>query len=442
MNEPLKLSGVEKRLQERYEVMVQEQTGHAHRVAAGPRHLPREEVKAAVQAAWRFYSNPRTKTTILAQPLLRAAAVAVESVCDNYVLVMGDWSHLDYRSHTDKFDRIQIGQQEEIGYELFSQLAVSDKNGLPLAPLCLRLQAAAGVYSSEYDGARPPLSQLDEIGPVMDHVAGLGLAKRPVFIFDAEVDSVFHFRVWQGGHLFLIRGDEERVVLFEDQEVSVLQVVETLRQRQAFCKVKEVDYKGEMLQQHVAEALVVLHRKAQLNREVAGKRQRIYVKGEPLPLRLVVAELRRADGTVVARWQLWTNLPAEIDAATVALWYYWRWKVESYFKLLKGSGQQIEQWQQETGQRILKRLLVASMACVLVWQLARSTAPQANAARDLLIRLSGRQMEYGKAFTNEALLAGLWVLLAVLDTLERHLPDELLRFADFILGGSGCLDSS
>ena len=85
---------------------------------------------------------------------------------------------------------------------------------------------------------------------------------------------------------------------------------------------------------------------------------------------------------------------------------------------------------------------MASMACVLIWRLACSVAPQAVEARALLVRLSGRQMEYGKAFTREALLAGLWVLLAVVDTLERYLPAQLRELADFILGGSGCLDSS
>jgi hypothetical protein len=203
-----------------------------------------------------------------------------------------------------------------------------------------------------------------------------------------------------------------------------------------------VVFEGKKVTQYVAEAAVILHRPAQLNREVNGERQRIYVKGEPLPLRLVISELRRDDGTVVARWLLWTNLPAEIDACTIVLWYFWRWDIECFFKLVKGAGQQVEQWQQETGERVLKRLLVASMACVLVWQLARSMAPQAVQARELLVRLSGRQMEYGKEFTKEALLAGLWVLLAVNDTLERYLPAQLRQLADFILGGSGCLDST
>jgi hypothetical protein len=53
------------------------------------------------------------------------------------------------------------------------------------------------------------------------------------------------------------------------------------------------------------------------------------------------------------------------------------------------------------------------MACVLVWRLARSTAPQAPAARKLLMQLSGRQVAWGQEFTEEALLAGLWVLLAM-----------------------------
>jgi hypothetical protein len=77
------------------------------------------------------------------------------------------------------------------------------------------------------------------------------------------------------------------------------------------------------------------------------------------------------------------------------LWYYWRWKVESFFKLLKGSGRQVEHWQQENGRLILKRLLIASMA----WRLAHSQAPQAEEARRAVMRLSGRQVEHGKPYT-------------------------------------------
>src|SRR5262249_20999493 len=144
------LCGVDRRLQKRYEHLVQEHTGHAHAGAAGPRHLPGDpSTKDAVQAAWRFYRNPRVRTTRLAQPLLHPARHGAQAACASYALVPLDWSHLDYRHHTDKHDRIQIGQKEEIGYELLSALLLSDRDGLPLAPLCVRLQAQAGVYSTQ-----------------------------------------------------------------------------------------------------------------------------------------------------------------------------------------------------------------------------------------------------------------------------------------------------
>jgi hypothetical protein len=37
---------------------------------------------------------------------------------------------------------------------------------------------------------------------------------------------------------------------------------------------------------------------------------------------------------VLERWYLLTNVPEEVDATTLALWYYWRWRIETFFKLL------------------------------------------------------------------------------------------------------------
>ena len=68
------------------------------------------------------------------------------------------------------------------------------------------------------------------------------------------------------------------------------------------------------------------------------------------------------------------------------------------------------------------------MACVLVWRLARSTAPHADELRRVLIQLSGRQMKRGKPFTAPALLAGLWVLLSMLALMEDHDPQDLRRW--------------
>lgn len=437
----LTIPGVEKRLQDRYQQLVEEHTGHAHPVAAGPRLLPDESsTHAAAMAAWRFYLNPRTTLTRLAQPLLQAAADLATQHCKEFALVPTDWSKLDYRDHTSKSDRTQIGNSEEIGYKLLSALLVSDQDGQPLAPLCAQLQTAEGLLSSRFDRPRPVRSALDELAPIMDFVQGLRLGKRPVFIIDAESDSVDHYRQWdQRGFLFLVRADAERYARLDGvdgEELRLPAIAERLRQQQGFQPIRAVEYEGRKVQQYVAEAAVVLDRPAHQNRVIGGQRKRRKIRGKALPLRLVITELRDEQGKVLERWYLLTNAPAEVDAATIALWYYWRWRIETFFKLLKAAGQQLEHWQQENGHFILKRLLVASMACVLAWRLAHSQAPQAEEARRLVMGLSGRQVEHGKKYTQEGLLAGIWVLLALVAVLEEMPASRLKDLANFVLAGS------
>ena len=132
-------------------------------------------------------------------------------------------------------------------------------------------------------------------------------------------------------------------------------------------------------------------------------------------------------------WLLLFNVPAAVAAAEVALWYYWRWRIESFFKPLKGAGQQVEDWQQQTAEALAKRLLVASMARAVAWEVARAPGPDAEALRALLVRLSGRQMKRGVAWTLPALLAGVWVLVAFREALARTPLEEMLRLAETFL---------
>lgn len=69
-----------------------------------------------------------------------------------------------------------------------------------------------------------------------------------------------------------------------------------------------------------------------------------------------------------------------------------------------------------------------------------SQAPEAEPLRHLLVRLSGGQMKRNRPFTEPALLAGLWVLLAMLSVLEQYHPDDLRRFAalPFVRAGPEC----
>jgi hypothetical protein len=430
---------VEKRLQNRYQQLVREHTGHAHPTASGPRILPNEaSAQAAAQAAWRFYDNPRTTFPRLARPLLQAAAELAPQYCHDFALVPIDWSWLVY-SHPSKTDRV-IGPGGVLGYKLLSALLVSDADGQPLAPLCAQLLTGRGLFSSRFHRPRRSGTALDELASLMSFIGAQPLGRRPVFLIDAEADSVYHFRLWhRRGWLFLVRGDDDRNVRVggaDGPELLLRDVPQRLRRQQAFRRVRQVVHEGRKVWQHVAEVAVTLDRAAWLNRQVGGRRQRLVIRGVALDLRLVVTELRDRRGRVLERWYLLTNVPAQVPAATIALWYYWRWKIETFFKLLKSAGQQVEHWQQDDGRAILKRLLVASMACVLAWRLACSRAPQAAEARRVVMRLSGRQVEYGRAVTLEGLLAGTWVLLAMVALLEQMPAGRLRELGRFVRNGS------
>ena len=435
-----KIPNVENRLNDRYFQLIREHTGHAHTNAAGPKALPAESDNfASTQALWRFCKNRFVTPTRLANPLFQAAQQSLENSCDQYTLVPCDWSKLDYATHTRKTDRICLGQVQEWGYHLFSAVLLSDRTGQPLAPLAMELEAAAGVYSTRSDEPLTHQTNLDQLLPVMNWAAQQSLARTPVYLVDAEADSIFHYRSWSAaGHLFLVRADKERLVQWEDQEQPLSQILGTLQQRAALRFERQVEYHGQKAQQYVAEVEVVLDRPAyQERKDETGRVRKKTIPGIALPLRLILAEVRSADGTVLAQWYLLSNVPAPVSSATIALWYYWRWLVESFFKLLKTAGMHLEQWQQRSGLAIFRRLLVASAACVWVWHLARSTAPEAEKVRFFLYRLSGMQKEHGQPIREEMLLAGLWVLLCMDDVLRQYDPAEIHAMVAFLQDGVG-----
>jgi hypothetical protein len=405
---------------------------------AGGIHAPPEAASsvAATQAAYRFFHNRKVTLRGLAAPLLEFARQEVPRTCDRFLLVVHDWSPLSLPTHTRKKDRISLSQlRVPEGYELQAALAVSDRDGLPIAPLVLGLRAADGVHCSRSWKVREPLSPLDELEPAMRYVDQQRFAKPTIHLIDAEADSVAHYRVWssQPGRLYLVRSDD-RLVEYAGVERKCSAIQADLRAADHLHFTREVRYHGRPARQFVAEVPVRLLRAGQRNRTQGGiDRQR--VPGPPLPLRLVISEVRALeDGALLATWYLLTNAPVEVDASTLALWYYWRWNIEEFFKLFKSAGLQIEDWQQESAAALARRLLVGCMTCAAVWRLARSEHPDAAPARRLLVRMSGRQMQRGVEFTLPALMAGMWVLLATLHALESHAPDELRRLGEISLG--------
>jgi hypothetical protein len=75
-------------------------------------------------------------------------------------------------------------------------------------------------------------------------------------------------------------------------------------------------------------------------------------------------------------------------------------------------------------------LLVVSLACVLVWKLARSTTQGAQELQRFLLSISGRLVEKKKVFTAPALLAGLWTFLTIVETISVHSYEDLLRMKE------------
>ena len=403
---------------------------------------------AAVQAAWRFYANARVGLDQLAGPLIECARADVPRACDQWLIVALDWCKLHFGGHDAKEDRVELAHRKDLGYDLLTALAIGDRDGSPLAPLCLDLRAADGVHSTRSRRTFGPGSSLDALEAVMGHVTGLGLGKTPLFVIDREADSVGHYRAWDAaGHKFLVRADDTRRVLHDGRELLLGEVADALKREGALARVGPVTFKGRAAVQFAGQTMVVLHRPARTHR-VTDKRTRKArhhnVAGVPLTLRLIVSEVRDGcTGKVLARWLLLSNLASGVaasdaDAATIARWYYWRWRIESYHKLLKGAGQQVESWQQESAAALTRRLLVAAMACVVVWRLARDDAPEAAPMRDVLVRLSGRQIKRGKnhpTFTEPALLAGLGVLIPMLELLRTHDVEQLRRVVEQAMPG-------
>jgi hypothetical protein len=424
---------VEPRLQLRYRQLVLEHLHVSDPLAAGVHALAVPGLAggfAAVLGAHRFLYNGRVSLPQLIEPLRELARQWRRQAPGAWALVVHDWSALTYPGHARKRDQARLTHRRSRGYELASLLLVDGTTGDPVAPLELRLRTARGVFSTRTPAPAKTAYRIDEVLPSMAAVAERGPGGPLVHVIDREADALAQYRAWHAaGHHFLVRANGGRKVRWRGAAWSLAELAGRLR----FRRSREVRYGGQTAVQHVAAAEVVLDQPAYRHRRRRGRWVKGRVPGPPLPLRLVVSRVRDGAGRTPAVWYLLTDLPASVDAATAALWYYWRWRIESLFKLLKGAGHQLEHWQQATGEAIAKRLLVAAMACALVWRVGRHPAPEAATLRELLVRLSGRQAKRGRGATDPALLAGLWTLLSMLQALQEHSVDELRHLKDLAL---------
>ena len=365
--------------------------------------------------------DPRVEIPALIDPM-RQAIRREAADRPGVLLAIHDWSTLSFGRHPSKADRATLTHAHDLGYDLASVLIARGDDGSPIAPARISLTTADGVLSTREEASTADLPHVEQVLPAMREVRELGLAAAVVHVIDREADSVDHWRRWSAdGHLALVRADD-RKVLRDGQEASLLAIAEGLGRDDAFQDAGTASYHGRKARLFVAEVEVVLHRPGRRNEG----RKKVEVPGPPLPLRLVATEVRDLAGRVLARWLLLSNAPATLaDAPTIARWYYFRWRIEGFHKLLKKAGWQLEGWRQQTGERLLIKLLIAVAACVSIWGLERRGDAESVSFQALLMQLSGRQTKRGRPVTTSGLLAGLWVLQGALGPLARHGPDQL-----------------
>lgn len=393
-----------------------------------------------VQASWRFLNNNNVTIKELYEPLKSHLEQEIHSRCNKYVLALEDWSHLDYKHHSSKKELKSENRKDngmKIGYDYQGAIAASDRTGEPIGILDHNLKTADNFYSTYDEKIDMSLTHLEELGIRAKHMSNtLQTDKRIVHIIDRESDSIAFMRgLDEDNQLFLLRGKNNSKVNYHDKETGKTIAIkqEDLAKKLSFGKkVKSIKYRKKSVTIFANECDISISRDAtKMIVNSDGKKRLQKTKGKTLKLRFVAERLVNDKDEIVVEWLLLSNVfDQDIDAASLANWYYYRWKIESYFKLLKSAGFNLEEWQQREPLALFKRLLIISNACVLVWKIANDNSLQAKTIRDFLIKLSGKQIQRGIDFTYPALLSGLENYLTTLDLLRQFSVEEIFKMRD------------
>jgi len=115
-------------------------------LAAGMKPLPDNiKTKSHRQGMYRLLSNPVITPQMLSQPVMDDVREGAQNDCDDYLLMMHDWSRLNYYKHTGKQDRIQLSHHLDVGYDMQSSLAVSDHSGQAIGCAAVNLACNKGT---------------------------------------------------------------------------------------------------------------------------------------------------------------------------------------------------------------------------------------------------------------------------------------------------------
>lgn len=403
---------LEPRLVKRYEILVKENMTVNPANAPGVKALANhQQAWSSTQATWLFLNNENVTFPMLSGPLLSLGRAGISQSSGKYALVAHDWSRINYSGHHSKADKTQMTHERDVGYELQASLLIDSHNGHPVAPLGMNLRAEDGLYQCREMEVQPKQPHLTQLIETIDWQENLRLSKPLVHIVDREADSASHLRQLSKGSLWLTRS-KKGSTLFHDGEFKTLdEIAKQLTPE----PVDTVTIRGKEGLLFVAETEVTLQRKSEKTLDEAPR------------ARMVLSLVTDIHGKELARWYLLTNV-WDVSATEIATWYCWRWNIESWFKLLKSDGFQMEKWQQTTGDAIFRRLIVSSMACTLALRLYNDESEESQALKLFLVKLSGRVTKRSKPVTLPALLAGLWLFIQMSEMMASYSAEEILGF--------------
>ncbi len=386
---------------------------------------PIDEIKrdSHTKNFYRFLHNDAVSIEALSEPVIKYFVSASDELCSQVTLVAHDWSRV-HLNHDNKHDKLIMTHVNDVGYELQSSLAISDKNGIPIAPVAQNILTDKISYSS-YNKNFIPKNHLDELLERVDYIEGLPHSKPFLHIIDREGDSAFHLRAMDSkNRLFLVRVKKQNKLLYKGKSLSAGEISRSL----SFQDKGYFMSKGIRLQFHLSECEVTLARIARPSNKKANAIYRAPQEGDPISLRMVCSRLTDPTGKVVSEWYLLTN--SDFSVNDLAMFYCYRWRIESFFKLLKSAGFDMEQWLQQTGLVFFKRILLSVHACLHVWRLMHDESKEGKDFCAFLVRISGHQTKKSNPITATAVLHGFMLLLAADELLQKMSPQEIRQKVD------------
>lgn len=330
---------------------------------------------ASTKAAYRFLSNPRVSEQEILAGHFQATRARFR-LTDGRVLVLHDTTEFSFQRE----DPLAIGVTKSVnsgkdsagrfrmhtvcGLLMHSSLVVTTE-GLPLGMAAVKFWTrkkfkGTNALKKKINPTRVPIEEKESIRwleNLKQATALLNESERCVHIGDRESDIYELFCVAQAvGIHFLVRTCVDR--LAEDGTRTISQEMGETPAK-VLHRVEVRDRQG-----HGARATLEIRWRRIRVLPPIGKRKQY----PELTLTVIYAqELGTPKDRDPIDWKLLTDLPvrSRADVIQKLIWYAWRWKIETYHKILK-SGCKAEESRLRTADRLVNLI---SVFCILSWRL-------------------------------------------------------------------------